>query len=283
LRRHISYAAVVDFEHSDLAVHHAAREGFSRQAASYGRGRPDYPQPLLTWLRQALHLGPGSSAVDLGAGTGKFTPLLLQTGASVVAIEPVDAMRAQLLQNFPGIRTLAATAQAMSLAAASVDAVICAQAFHWFASDEALCEIGRVLKPGGKLGLVWNVRDETVDWVAAMTRIIAPYEADTPRFHSGAWRRLFPHQLFSELQETCVAHEHVGSAQAVILDRVLSVSFIAALPADERARVAAQLESLIASQPQLRDQRPIAFPYVTRAYVSTRVARLTGAGALATK
>jgi SAM-dependent methyltransferase len=267
----------VDGEHPDPVVHHAALEGFSRQAASYGRGRPDYPQPLLTWLREALQLGPGTSAVDLGAGTGKFTRLLLQTGAAVLAIEPVDAMRAQLLQDFPGITALAATAQAMPLADASVDAVLCAQAFHWFASDSALREIGRVLKPGGKLGLVWNVRDETVDWVAAITRIMAPYEADTPRFHSGQWRRLFPHELFSQLQERAVAHEHVGSAQAVILDRVLSVSFIAALPATERDRVAAQLESLIATHRELRDRPAIAFPYVTRAYACTRVARLPGA------
>jgi SAM-dependent methyltransferase len=263
----------VECEPSDAAVHHAALQGFSREALSYGRGRPDYPQQLLGWLQQALQLGPGRSAVDLGAGTGKFTRLLLQTGAAVVAIEPVDAMRAQLLQMFSGITALAATAQAMPLADASVDAVACAQAFHWFASPEALREIGRVLKPGGRLGLIWNVRDESVDWVAAITRIMAPYEGDTPRFHSGAWRRLFPNELFSELSETTVPHQHVGSAQAVIFDRVLSVSFIAALPADERERVTRQLAALIASHPQLRDRPVIAFPYLTHAYASSRAPR----------
>ncbi len=251
-------------------MHHAALEGFARDAATYARGRPDYPNELVAWLGQALQLGPGSSAVDLGAGTGKFTRLLLQSGASVVAIEPVDAMRAQLLQNFPGITALAASAQAMPLADASVDAVVCAQAFHWFASNEALREIGRVLKPGGRLGLVWNVRDESVDWVAAITRIMADYQGDTPRFHTGAWRRLFPNEQFSQLEEATLPHQHLGSAQAVILDRVQSVSFIAALPAAERARVAAKLTSLIAGHPQLRDRPEVAFPYVTRAYASTR-------------
>jgi ubiquinone/menaquinone biosynthesis C-methylase UbiE len=137
--------------------------------------------------------------MDLGAGTGKFTPLLVATGASVVAVEPVDAMRAQLLSNLPTVTALAASAQALPLADASVDAVLCAQAFHWFATPAALREIGRVLKVGGKLGLVWNVRDESVDWVAAITRIIAPYEGDTPRFHTGEWRRLFPSERFSQL------------------------------------------------------------------------------------
>jgi SAM-dependent methyltransferase len=258
---------------SGPAVHRAALEGFSREALSYGRGRPDYPQQLSIWLQHALRLCPGKSALDLGAGTGKFTRLLLQTGAAIVAIEPVDAMRAQLLENLPGIVALAATAQSMPVAQGSVDAVVCAQAFHWFATVPAVREIGRVLRSGGRLGLVWNVRDESVDWVAAITRIMAPYEGDTPRFHTGEWRRLFPNELFSQLEETNVAHQHVGSAQAVILDRVLSVSFIAALPAGERERVAAQLKLLIASHPQLRDRATIALPYLTRAYASTRVSR----------
>ncbi|HEX2791893.1 MAG TPA: class I SAM-dependent methyltransferase [Steroidobacteraceae bacterium] len=269
----------MDCEPSGPAVHHAALEGFSREARSYGRGRPDYPQQLALWLQQTLQLGPGKSALDLGAGTGKFTRLLLQSGASVVAIEPVDAMRAQLLQNCPGVAALAATAQSMPVAEASVDAVICAQAFHWFASLQALREIGRVLRSGGRLGLVWNVRDESVDWVGAITRIIAPYEGDTPRFHTGEWRRLFPNELFSELAETTVPYQHLGSAQVVILERVLSVSFIAALPASERAGVAAQLESLIATHPQLRDRPTIQFPYVTHAYASTRAPRPAQSGA----
>jgi SAM-dependent methyltransferase len=152
----------------------------------------------------------------------------------------------------------------------SVDVVVCAQAFHWFASIAAMREIGRVLRPGGTLGLIWNVRDESVDWVAAITRIMAPYQGDAPRFHSGDWRRLFPNELFTDLQEVTMRHLHRGSAEQVILERVLSVSFIAALPAPERAQVATQLEALIASHPQLKDQPSIAFPYLTRAYCSRR-------------
>ena len=259
-------------EQPDSAVHHAARQGFSSAADSYSHGRPDYPQQLLPWLRLTLGLGPGSSAVDLGAGTGKFTPLLLATGASVVAVEPVEAMRAQLLRYIPTVTALAASAQSLPLADASVDVVLCAQAFHWFASAAALREIGRVLKPGGRLGLVWNVRDESVDWVAAITRIVTPYEGDTPRFHTGEWRRLFPSKLFSQLDETVLSYHHRGSAQQVIVERVLSVSFIAALPEADRKHVARSLDALIASHAELRDTALIEFPYQTHAYCSTRAA-----------
>jgi SAM-dependent methyltransferase len=247
-------------------VHSAASEGFSREALSYSRGRPDYPHELLNWLRGPLQLDPDKTVVDLGAGTGKFTQLLLQTGARVIAIEPVEAMRSQLSRSLPALKAMAGTAQGMPLTDRAADAVVCAQAFHWFATREALAEIHRVLRPGGHLGLIWNVRDESIDWVAAITGIITPYEGDAPRFHTGAWRQVFDGKLFLPLHETTFVHQHVGGAHEVIIDRFLSVSFIAALPAAEKARVTQKLEALIATHPQLRDRPVIAFPYQTRAY-----------------
>ena len=247
-----------------------ARDGFGRAAPSYGRGGPDYPEEILGWLRESLGIGPGKAAIDLGAGTGKFTKLLLQTKADVIAVEPIDAMRAELTAQLPGIRALPDTAQAMTLGDATADAVVCAQAFHWFATQAALAEIHRVLKPGGKLGLVWNVRDDSVDWIAAITRIITPYEGDAPRYHTGEWRRAFRGPLFTKLVEECFAHRHVGIPQTVIVDRFLSVSFIAALPDDERSKVADRLHDLIASHPALRGRESIVFPYRTHAYSCTR-------------
>lgn len=209
--------------------------------------------------------------MDLGAGTGKFTRLLVQTGARVQAIEPVDAMRAELIRTLPEVAAIAGVAQSMPLPTASADAVMSAQAFHWFATPEALCEIHRVLKPGGALGLVWNVRDETCEWVAALTKIIAPYEGDTPRFHSGEWRRAFAGGLFSELEETSFRHAHAGPPREVIIDRVLSVSFIAALSAPDKAHVAAQLAHLIDTDASLRGRAQVTFPYRTVAYRSLRM------------
>jgi SAM-dependent methyltransferase len=251
-------------------IHPAALEGFSRGAVTYVHGRPDYPAALLSWLRSALLLREHRAAADLGAGTGKFTGLLMQTGASVVAIEPVEAMRAQLVRGFPGIRAVAGTAAATTLDTGSVNAVTCAQAFHWFASREALQEIHRTLAPEGMLGLVWNVRDDSCDWVAELAALIAPYEGNTPRFPSGAWRHAFTGEFFSAPELTVFPHQHVGTAQEVIVDRSLSVSFIAALPSAEKAVVAQKLNALIDTHPQLQGRSKITFPYRTHAYRCVR-------------
>ena len=255
------------------AMHHAT-EGFARQAGAYARGRPDYPAALDGWLRGTLGLGlgPGARAVDLGAGTGKFTPLLTATGATVIAIEPVAAMRAELCQALPSVQALEGRAEAMPLADASADVVVCAQAFHWFASAGALAEIRRVLRPGGRLGLVWNVRDESVDWVAALTRIITPLEGDTPRFYKGDWQRVFPAEGFSPLILSSMPHTHDGPAQRVIVDRFMSVSFIAALPPARQEEVRARIQAVIDHTPALVGQAAIRFPYRTQAYSCTRLA-----------
>ncbi|HWI80567.1 class I SAM-dependent methyltransferase [Ramlibacter sp.] len=246
-------------------VHSAARDGFTREARTYGRGRPDYPPALAGWLTGALGLGPGRRVADVGAGTGKFTRLLIATGAQALAIEPVAAMRDEAAR-LPGVEVRDAPAQALPVADAALDAIVCAQAFHWFAQAAVLDEFARALRPGGALGLVWNVRDESVDWVARITRLITPYEGDAPRFHKGDWRRPFPHPAFSALVESAFPYEHVGPPQQVIIDRFMSVSFIAAQPEAERDRVRAALERLVATHPQLRGQDTVRFPYRTLAF-----------------
>ncbi len=247
-------------------IHAAAGTGFAAEAATYVRGRPEYPAGLLPWLARELGIGPGKTALDLGAGTGKFTRLLAGTAATVVAVEPVAQMRARLAADQPAIRALEGTAEAIPLESVSVDAVVCAQAFHWFANAAALREIRRVLRPDGRLGLVWNVRDESVDWVAEITRIITPFEGDAPRFYKGDWRKPFATGLFGALQMTSFDHHHVGSAQEVVIDRFLSVSFIAALPAAQKAVVEERLRRLVAEHPQLRGREVVSFPYRTEAY-----------------
>ncbi|UDM52563.1 class I SAM-dependent methyltransferase [Cupriavidus sp. MP-37] len=253
-------------------IHQAAARGFAGQADTYARGRPEYPAEIDAWLRGALALQAGRVALDLGAGTGKFTRRLVQTGAAVIAVEPVAQMRAQLAAAVAPVQTLEGSAEAIPLADASVDAVICAQAFHWFANAQALAEIRRVLRPGGRLGLVWNVRDESVDWVAQLTVIMAPYEGDAPRFHKGDWKRVFPAEGFGPLALQSLPYAHAGPPQQVIVDRVMSVSFIASLPEAEQARVRARLHALIDQHPALSGRAEVAFPYRTEAYHCERLA-----------
>lgn len=251
-------------------VHDAAARGFSSATRAYARGRPDYPAALDAWLRDAVGLGAGSTVVDLGAGTGKFVPRLLATGATVIAVEPVDTMRVELAATHPSVDARAGSATAIPLPDESVGAVVCAQAFHWFATREALGEIHRVLRPGGVLALVWNVRDETVPWVRRMTDVLSPYEGDAPRFHRGTWRDVFPATGFGPLAEARFPHVHRGPVEQVFIDRSMSISFIAALPASEQRVVRSRLEAIVASEPALRTGGPVDFPYETRAYRCVR-------------
>jgi len=252
-------------------MHPSAAQGFAREADTYARGRPDYPPQIDAWLATTLGLAPGRRVLDLGAGTGKFTARLAATGAAVAAVEPVAEMRARCAAAVSAAEVREGTAEAIPFPGGSFDAVVCAQAFHWFSTAAALAEIRRVLAPGGRLGLVWNVRDESVDWVADLTEIMRPFEGDAPRYASGAWRRVFPAPGFTPLAEARFPHAHTGPAERVVVDRVLSVSFIAALPPAEHAKVAATVRTLVAAHPSLRDKAEVSFPYVTSAFCCTRV------------
>jgi SAM-dependent methyltransferase len=256
---------------STPAIHHAAAKGFSSKADVYAAGRPDYPAQLDEWLRKTLEIDHRKMVLDLGSGTGKFLPRLMSTGAKIVAVEPIAAMRAQLRARYPNVDAREGTAEKIPLGDHSVDAVTCAQAFHWFATRESLAEIRRVLKPNGALGLIWNIRDESVGWVAALTRIVAPYEGDAPRYYAGEWRHMFPAQGFTSLQEASFSYAHAGSPEQVIVDRMMSVSFIAALPIADQDRVAAQIRELIASSPDLAGKATVAMPYRTVAFSCRKV------------
>ncbi len=252
-------------------LHPAAAEGFAAGAPIYARSRPAYPVEIDAWLRDALGLAPGKTALDLGAGTGKFTARLVATGARVTAVEPVEAMRAELRSAVPQAAAVEGSAEAIPLPNESQDAVVCAQAFHWFATASALAEIRRVLKPGGALGLVWNVRDLSVGWVAALDAIMRRHEGDAPRHESRAWRDLFPAPGFTALLEQRFAYLHEGPPEQVIVDRLMSVSFIAALGDAERAQVLDEARRVVAAAPELAGRDRVAFPYQTIACWCRRV------------
>lgn len=229
-----------------MQVRREALVGFGRAADAYERGRPGYPAEAVALLVEALDLRSGRRVLDVGAGTGKLTRDLVPTGAEVSAVEPVEGMRRRFAVALPGVEVRDGTAAALPLGDAEVDAVVVAQAFHWFADHAALAEFARVLRPGGHLGLIWNVRDRAVPWVARLTEIINTREGDSPRHESGAWRRAFDDQpWFGELGCASVHHVHILPLPAM-LDRYASTSFVAALPDDERAAMLVQVAAVLA-------------------------------------
>ena len=242
-------------------IHESAAVGYSRASGAYEAGRPGYPQDAVALLAAELELGAVRDVLDLAAGTGKLTRELAAMGARVVAVEPVDEMRAALAESLPSVRALAGTAEAIPLDPASVDAVVVGQAFHWFRGDEALAEIHRVLRSGGHLGLMWNLRDESVPWVAELTRIMEPHRGSAPRAVSGAWREAFEQtRLFDPLRLATFHHLHRLSNEGLVA-RVASVSFVAALPDDQRERVLAQVRDLLSAQ-----GADVELPYRTDVY-----------------
>lgn len=250
---------------------HAAVAGFDLAAEEYERGRPGYPPEAIEHLRSSLDLGPGRRIIDLGAGTGKFTRALATTGATVVPVEPTRAMRQVLHRLDPTAPVLAAVSERLPLKDASADGVVAAQAFHWFASTGTLDEIVRVLRPGGGLGLVWNIRDESLPWTAQLGKLINVHEAGTPKSKHVEWKRLFEGRSdLSPLTHRAFTHSQHLDVDTLV-DRVLSVSFIALLPEPERRALARDVRSLIAADPETRDRPLLELPYRTDVYTTHRV------------
>jgi len=246
-------------------IHPAAADGFASNAIDYERTRPGYPVAAAAHLHTVLGLQPGVTVADVAAGTGKLTRLLLPTGARVIAVEPVAAMRDVLARTCPGAEVLEGTAEHLPFPDASVDAITVAQAFHWFRAEEALAEIRRVLRPGGRLGLVWNRRDQSVPWVAELGRLLDRYERDTPRFAKRLWSRAFDSNApFTPLEERTFRYEQELDV-AGLQDRVVSVSFVAALDDDEKATV---LDEVVRIASGLGER--FALPYVTEVFCCSR-------------
>jgi SAM-dependent methyltransferase len=228
-------------------------------AGEYERGRAGYPQEAVAWLCGELGIKPGADVLDLAAGTGKLTRALQASGARVIAVEPLEEMRAGLVD----VDVLEGTAEAIPLPAGAVDAVTVAQAFHWFDGPRALGEIHRVLRPGGRLGLVWNRGDDSARWVAELDAVVAAARpSGVPSYRDSRWRAAFETTaLFTPLEEREFSHE-VASDASTIRDRVASISFIAALPSGEREAVLDRIDAITR-------RLPARFAYPYRTYVLT--------------
>ena len=244
-----------------------AEAGFGAEAATYERVRPGYPPDVVAWLAEHLRLGPGTTNLDLAAGTGKLTRELVTTGATVLAAEPVEAMREVLHRELPQTPIVAATAERLAFADDSLDAVTVAQAFHWFEIDTAAREIARVLRPGGRLGLVWNARDRSVPWAGQVWSIMDRVEKRAPWSGHEEWRDVLATGLdaFGPVR-AATFHHAVLSSPSDVVDRVASVSHVAVLPDGERANVLDEVRALLATHPDTIGRDLLETPYRVDAY-----------------
>ncbi|ABK75981.1 class I SAM-dependent methyltransferase [Mycolicibacterium smegmatis] len=223
---------------------------FGSEAAAYERGRPSYPPEAIDWL-----LPDGAHDVlDLGAGTGKLTTRLVERGLNVIAVDPLAEMLELLSNSLPDTPALLGTAEEIPLPDNSVDAVLVAQAWHWFDPELAVKEVSRVLRPGGRLGLVWNVRDERLGWVKDLGNIIGHEDP-------------FAHEVtlpapFTDLERHHVEWTSYLTPQALI-DLVASRSYCITSPEQVRTRTLGQVRELLSTHPALANSNGLALPYVT--------------------
>jgi SAM-dependent methyltransferase len=252
-----------------------ARRGssFGAVADTYAEHRPGYPADAVRWCVSPLGRDIGSLRVlDLGAGTGKLTALLVNLAADVTAVEPDPAMLANLRRGLPSARALPGSAEAIPLPDASVDAVLCGQSLHWFDMSRALPEIARVLVPGGTLGGLWNNDDDRVPWVAGLEEA-----ADGAASPSLSRRRSemagFGLGRFGGAQYTATERAEFANSQRLTADALVELigthSKVLVMAPEDRARVLGQVRAYLASRPETAEGE-FELPMVTLVVRSAR-------------
>ena len=238
------------------------------------KARPSYPKEAIQ--RLSALLTPGASILDLGAGTGIMTKLLVKEGYQVVAVEPVKAMRDQLTSSLPSVTCLEGTAQSIPLESNSVDAVMLAQCFHWFDNLESLEEIHRVLKPNGLIVLIWNMESqERSEWVFRIRALYQAYEDGAPQYRKGHWKKVFETNEAQALYTFPLQHQvfqfDTPAKRADIWTRVMSKSYIAILEEKEQEILKNDIENVLEDPkyglPKNQDlQTELIYPHDTDMY-----------------
>ncbi|MDN4171927.1 class I SAM-dependent methyltransferase [Nocardioides sp. SOB77] len=232
---------------------------FGGVADAYDRGRPSYPRAAAEWLAGTE----ACTVLEVGAGTGKLTEVLVDLGHDVHATEPDPALLEVLKRHLPDVPVSGAAAEDLPLPDASVDVVVAAQSFHWFDHERALPEIARVLRPGGRLALVWNVTDLRIPWVRRLGALIGTQEHQDdpagPVVVSGH---------FGFVEDASFKHWQVVD-RASIQDLALSRSNVATLDADARE---AKLAEVVAFYDEYgRGMDGMQLPYLARCFRATVV------------
>ena len=233
---------------------------FGQAVGDYERGRPGYPGDAVDWMLQRA--GAAADVVDVGAGTGKFTASLVDRGLTVTAVEPDPEMRSRLSTNFPTVRAWAGTAEAMPLAAASADLVTFAQSWHWVDVPVASAEVARVLRPGGALALVWNIRDPEVEWVERLGEVMGSSKAEQYNSHEPVVAAPFEIEDYAEfLWENPLTRDE-------LIAMVSSRSYVITMDATARKALLVRLGELLDTHPDLAGRTEYRMPYRTRVTIA---------------
>ncbi|MGH3253917.1 MAG: class I SAM-dependent methyltransferase [Streptosporangiaceae bacterium] len=227
---------------------------FGTAAAAYDEHRPDYAQAAVRW---ALEPAPGPRVLDLGAGTGKLTAVLIAVGADVIAVEPDPAMLTELRCALPAVRALPGRAEAIPLPDASVDAVLAGNAMHWFDMAVAGSEIARVLVPGGILAGLWNVFDDRLDWVAGLERVggsaaigprdtLSSWRAETADAHLPGLGHL---AQFGSPEQAEFPHGHRRTADSLVATFATKAGMLV-MPEQELQAALGRIRAFLASRPE---------------------------------
>ncbi len=248
-----------------MSAQHKSRS-FGQAAAAYESGRPGYPPEAVAWLLDPVR-EPGRAlrVADVGAGTGKLTRTVVELGADVVAVDPDADMLATLRENARGVPTFVGTAEQLPLPDSGLDAVVMGQAWHWVDVEAASRETARVLRSGGVLGLIWNIRDDAVDWVRRLTEAMGGSNAEVLLATTGP--------RVAEPYESLEHHEWRWERRITLpqlRDLVVSRSDIITASAERRAAIDAAVDGVLASVPGLADGGSVALPYVTHAFRARR-------------
>jgi len=285
-------------------LHHIAAKGFDSQTDSYEKARPTYPNEAVEFVVKELLQSPAKDkvlVVEFGAGTGKFTRKLLglspqlapNSKLKLVAVEPVAGMRTKFKQVFPQaivlekgvcpssldveLLLLEGTADnASSIESGTVDAIVAAQAFHWFAHLESLREFHRLLRPGGHLILIWNKMEGTKDsesWAKLLHDMADRFsQEEDPKYTSGKWKEVFETPEAKQLFDLPYRSHHFVHYQEnmdlqTIWQRIESRSFVSIQTEEIRAAFRKEIESFLKEKiPETFGEGGsgvISFPYIT--------------------
>jgi SAM-dependent methyltransferase len=244
-------------------------KSFGDVAQAYQRARPTYPPSAIRWV---LDPAPGRRVLDLAAGTGKLTRALLRAGADIVAVEPLDGMREQLERAYPEVESHAGTAEEIPLEDGSVDAVVVGQAFHWFDKDRSLAEIARVLRPRGVIGLLWNIRDDRIPWVAEFSRTFSIGADLLSQLDGEDWDSLGADDRFHGMERRDFDNPTPFDAQKLVT-WASSTSQVAIMGDADRAATLEQVHAFATRRPGLGDEDHFTMPFVTVAIRAQLVSR----------